>query len=80
MIENDEELAMARSRRALIEAELALLRRDMLRTDRRTHDLMCEYFVRRIDQLKADIAAFKSAAKPTEPMPPEYSPARESFE
>jgi hypothetical protein len=64
MIDNDEELAMARSRLALIEAELALLRRDMLRQDRRTHDLMCEYFIRRIDQLKAEIAAYQTAAKP----------------
>ena len=81
MIANEEELAMARSRLALVEAELALLRRDVLRTERRTHDLMCEYFLRRIDQLKADITAYQSgAAKPVQPAAPGYSPTRESFE
>ena len=50
MIRNEEELARARQRLELIKDELALLRHNVLRENRRTHDLMCEYFVKRIDE------------------------------
>jgi hypothetical protein len=58
MIRNEEELARARQRLELIKDELALLRHNVLRENRRTHDLMCEYFVKRIDEVQAEIDAY----------------------
>jgi len=58
MISNEEELDRARQRLELIRDELALLRHDVLPEGRRAHDLMCEYFVKRIDAVQAEIDAY----------------------
>jgi hypothetical protein len=60
MIRNEEELQRARERLALIKEELALLRHGALHGNRRTHDLMCEYFVKRIDEVQAEINGFQA--------------------
>ncbi len=58
MIRNEEELARARQRLELLRDELAILRYDVLSQNRRTHDLLCEYFVKRIDDVQAEIDAY----------------------
>ena len=63
MIRNEEELARARQRLELIRDELQILRYNVLSGNvvsgnRRTHDLMCEYFVQRADAVQAEIDAY----------------------
>lgn len=63
MIRNEEELARARQRLELIRDELAMLRYDVpsghvVSGNRRTHDVMCEYFVQRIEVVQAEIDAY----------------------
>ena len=64
MINNEEELGRARQRLDLLKDELAILRYDVLPGKRRTHDLMCEYFVKRIDMVQAEIDAYQASRNP----------------
>jgi hypothetical protein len=58
MIRNDEEFARTQLRLELLKNELALVRHDVLPDNRRTHDLMCEYFDQRIAEVHAEIEAY----------------------
>ena len=58
MIHNEEELARALQRLELIKDELAIVRYNVLPQNRRTHDLMIEYFMQRIDAVQAEIDAY----------------------
>lgn len=81
MIRNEEELAQARQRLELIKDELAILRYDVLPENRRTHDLLCEYFVKRIDDVQAEIDAYAKALgeQPAESAAPDLSPLEPAY-
>jgi len=66
MIRNDEELARARQRLELIRDELAMLSYDIesghvVSGNRRTHNVMREYFVQRIEVVQSEIDAYLAA-------------------
>jgi hypothetical protein len=81
MIRNEEELTQARQRLELIRDELAILRYDVLPENRRTHDLMCEYFVKRIDDVQGEIDAFVTARgeRPAESAALDLSPLEAAY-